>query len=342
MKYSFKNDYSEGAHPSILEALSASNDTQENGYGLDDYSKKASDQIKNICKNPLAKIYFVAGGTLANLLVISALLKPYESVISAQSGHINTNETGAIEHSGFKIHAVHTDNGKLTPEAIFPVLQNHQNFPHQVKPKLVYISNSTEVGTVYSLQELKELYDFCRSNNLYLFMDGARLGNALVSEDQLNLKVIAQYTDIFYIGGTKNGGLFGEAIVVNRPELLTDFDFHLKQKGALLAKGRILGVQFSRFFEDELYFKLAKKANESAQKIRAALENKNVKFLSDSATNQIFPILENTVIDKLLEDFEFYKWSSLDESQSSIRLITSWSTSKKAVNLFIEKINLYL
>ncbi len=343
MKYSFKNDYSEGAHPSILESLLSSNETQENGYGNDQYTERATEIIKNLCGNKPQKIYYVAGGTLANLLVIGAILHPYESVISASTGHINTNETGAIEHSGFRIHEVKTVQGKLTAADIAPVLETHTNFPHQVKPKLVYISNSTELGTVYNKTELQALSEFCRKNNLYLFMDGARLGNALVTEDcGLTLKEIAELTDVFYIGGTKNGGLLGEAIVVNSPNILNDFDFHLKQNGALLAKGRVLGAQFLRFFENELYFDLAKKANFQAQKIRKFLESKGISFLSDSSTNQLFPVLENRVIEKLSEDFEFYVWEKTNETSSAIRLITSWRTHDEAIDQLIEKLNEYL
>ena len=245
MKFSFKNDYSEGCHPQILESLLRNNLDQQAGYGEDDYSKKAKDLIKNKIEAQDADVYFVSGGTQANLIVISSILRPYQCVISAATGHILNNETGAIEATGHKILSIEKEDGKLFPSDIIPVLESHQNIPHQVMPKLVYISNSTELGTIYTKKELEDLSAFCKANKLYLFMDGARLGHALTSEiSDLELKDIAQLTDVFYLGGTKNGALLGEAIIVNNKILQEDFAFNIKQKGALLAKGRLLGIQF--------------------------------------------------------------------------------------------------
>lgn len=343
MKFSFKNDYSEGCHPKILEALIRFNLDQQSGYGEDQYSLKAKDLIREKMNNPNAAIYFVSGGTQANLIVISSVLKPYQCVISASTGHILNNETGAIEATGHKILSIEKEDGKLSPSDILPVLENHRNIPHQVMPKLVYISNSTELGTIYSRKELEDLSVFCRENNLYLFMDGARLGHALTSEiNDLSLEDLANLTDIFYLGGTKNGALIGEAIIINNQSLQDDFAFNIKQKGALLAKGRLLGIQFLELMQNNLYFDLAKHANDQAMKIKNALLKKQIQFLSDTHTNQIFPILSHELIKILSEKFEFYVWKKVDEDLSAIRLITSWNTNEEAVDDFIHIINDHL
>jgi len=340
MKFSFKNDYSEGCHPNILEALLHSNTNQQAGYGEDEYSLKAKDLIKKTINNQEADVYFVSGGTQANLIVISSILRPYQCAVSASTGHILNNETGAIEATGHKILSIETEDGKLKPSDIQTVLDSHRNVPHQVMPKLVYISNSTELGTIYQRQELEELSDFCRKNNLYLFMDGARLGHAITSEiSDLSLEDIAKLTDVFYLGGTKNGALIGEAIIINNTSLQEDFAFNIKQKGALLAKGRLLGVQFLELMKNDLYFDLAKHANQQAMKIKNALLEKGTVFLSDTYTNQIFPVLSHDIIEILSEKFEFYVWKNIDEKSSSIRLITSWNTSDEAIQDFIKIID---
>ncbi|MBU4538683.1 MAG: aminotransferase class I/II-fold pyridoxal phosphate-dependent enzyme [Weeksellaceae bacterium] len=339
MKYSFKNDYSEGCHPRILEALVKSNLVQQNGYGLDDYSQNAAKLILKKINNPNAKVHFVSGGTQANLIVISAFLRPHESVVAVATGHIFTNETGAIEATGHKVHGVETTDGKLKPEDIQKILDLHTNVPHQVKQKMVYISNSTEVGTVYSKSELQNLYEFCQEKNLYLFLDGARLGHALTAEtNDLTLEDIAKYTDAFYLGGTKNGALIGEAIVICNENLQDEFGFHLKQKGAMLAKGRVLGIQFQELLKDDLYFELAKSANQKAMEIKRAFKEKGCSFLSETFTNQIFPILTQNQIDQLSSNFDFYVWKKMDEEKSAVRLITSWATSDDIVADFINEI----
>ncbi|MCQ9639280.1 aminotransferase class V-fold PLP-dependent enzyme [Chryseobacterium sp. WG14] len=340
MKFSFKNDYSEGCHPNILQTLLQCNLEQQAGYGEDEYSLKAKELIKEKIKKADSEVYLVSGGTQANLIVISSILKPYQCAISASSGHILNNETGAIEATGHKILSIETEDGKLRPSDIIPVLANHKNIPHQVMPKLVYISNSTELGTIYQAKELGELSDFCRQNGLYLFMDGARLGHGLTSEiSDLTLERVAELTDIFYLGGTKNGALIGEAIVVNTISLQEDFAFNIKQKGALLAKGRLLGIQFLELMKDDLYFDLAKHANQQAMKIKNAFRSKGGHFLADTYTNQIFPIVSNELIEVLSESFDFFVWKKVDEKFSAIRLITSWNTGDDAVNSFIEIIN---
>lgn len=339
MKYSFKNDYSEGCHPRILEKLLETNLSQQNGYGLDEYCLTAAELIKKKINNPDAAVHFISGGTQANLIVISSMLRPHESVVSASTGHIFTNESGAIEATGHKVHGVLTTDGKLTPKDIQAVLDVHTNIPHQVKQKLVYISNSTEIGTIYSKKELTELSHYCREKNLWLFMDGARIGHALTAEtNDLTLEDVAKLTDAFYLGGTKNGALIGEGIVINNKNLQDEFGFHIKQKGAMLAKGRLLGIQFLELLKDNLYFELANHANIQAMKIKKEFRNLGCDFLSETFTNQIFPILKYSQIEKLSKYFDFYVWRKIDEEKAAIRLITSWATEDEIVEKFIDEI----
>lgn len=339
MKYSFKNDYSEGCHPNILRAMVQFNFDQQNGYGQDEYCLMAEEIIKEKIKNPSAQVHFVSGGTQANLIVISAFLRPHESVISASTGHIYTNEAGAIEFSGHKIHSVEKEDGKLNPKDIQSVLDAHQNIPHQLKPKLVYISNSTEIGTIYTKSELQDLSAFCKEKDLYLFMDGARLANALMAfGNDLNLEEISKLTDAFYLGGTKNGALLGEAIIINNENLQPEFGFHIKQKGAMLAKGRLLGIQFLELMKDDLYLQLAAYANAKAMLLKSAFTEIGCDFLNDTFTNQIFPILTQNQIEKLSENFDFYQWKKLENDKTAIRVITSWATNEEAVEKFAEEI----
>ncbi|HEY0298208.1 MAG TPA: aminotransferase class I/II-fold pyridoxal phosphate-dependent enzyme [Arachidicoccus sp.] len=333
--YSFKNDYSEGAHPNILNKLIETNLVQQAGYGEDDYSTEAKNILQQKMNNPNAKIFFVSGGTQTNFLVIAALLRPHEAVISAGTGHIFTNEAGAIESSGHKIISIPTKDGKLKTADITNVLKEYTS-PTMVKPKLVYISNSTELGTIYTKNELSALFECCKSNNLYLFMDGARLGNALMAHDNdLTLSDIASLTDVFYIGGTKNGALLGEAIVFNTSELATDFDYIVKQKGALLSKRRLLGIQFLELFKDDLYFSLAKRANDLSINIIDAIKEQGYSFLTETSTNQVFPILPNKLIEKLMQQYSFYVWEEIDKDYSAVRLITSWATDENKVDEFV-------
>ncbi|SFB97136.1 L-threonine aldolase [Flexibacter flexilis DSM 6793] len=339
--YNFKNDYSEGAHPAILAKLLATNLEQHIGYGEDDYSAQAKALLKQKIQNPEAAIYFVSGGTQANLLVISSLLRLHEAVISANTGHIFAHETGAIEAVGHRVITASSPNGKLQPTDIEQVQKAYLLRPHVVKPRMVYISNPTEVGTIYTKQELSELSAYCRAQNLLLFMDGARLGHALTAVgNDLTLPDLAKLTDVFYIGGTKNGALLGEAIVFNSPDLAPDFDYVLKQKGALLAKGRVLGIQFLTLFESDLYFELAAHANQMAAKIAQAVTAQGYSFLTHSTTNQIFPILPKTLITKLSQKYLFFEWKEIDEHRSAVRLITSWATSEAKVAEFIADLKL--
>ncbi|MGG1677006.1 threonine aldolase family protein [Neobacillus sp. NRS-1170] len=336
--YSFKNDYSEGAHPRILNALIESNFEQEDGYGEDRYTQQAVELLKERIGRADIDIHLIAGGTQTNLIAISSFLRPHEAAIAAHTGHIFTHETGAIEATGHKILSVEVDDGKLTPLHIKQVLEYHTD-EHMVKPKLVYISNSTEIGTIYKKSELEQLSEFCRKNNLILYMDGARIGSALCStENDLTLNDIAALVDAFYIGGTKNGAIIGEALVICRESLKEDFRFHLKQKGALLAKGRLLGIQFLALFQDNLFFDLAMNANKMADMIKQELVNANFKFLTHSPSNQIFPILPNSLITELQSKYSFHIWEKVDSDHSAIRLVTSWATKEEVVFSFINEL----
>lgn len=333
MKYKFLNDYSEGCHPLILKNLAKSNLSQQAGYGNDDLSERAVSKIRTACKNESVEVHFVAGGTLANLLVIGSLLKPYESVISAESGHINTHEAGAIEATGHKIEYVRTDDGKLTVSAITRLLMKFPKY-HTVKPRMVYISNSTELGTVYSKEELEDIYRYCSKNDLLVYMDGARLAMALVASE-LTLADISRLCDVFYIGGTKCGALLGEAVVICNPALQPDFKYNVKQRGALLAKGRVLGAQFDTLFTNDLIFDLAKHANAMAAKLATAFRELGYHFLCPPQSNQVFPVLKFSLIKKLSLKYEFFEWEEMDEEHSAVRLVTSWATEEKVVNKFI-------
>ncbi len=336
--YSFRNDYSEGAHPRILQALIDCNLVQEAWYGEDHYCKEAADAIRTIIANPKSDVHFVSWGTQANLIVISSLLRPYESVIAAEAWHIAVHEAWAIEATGHKIHTVSSHDGKLRPIDIESVLAVHTD-EHMVKPKLVFVSNSTETWSVYNKQELSSLSDFCANHKLFLYLDGARLGSALTSPDNdLNLEDISQLVDVFYIGGTKNGALLGEAIVINTPSLQENFRFHLKQKWALLAKGRVLGIQFLELFRDGLFWDLGKHANVMASKLAHGLQDRGYWFLTPPASNQIFPILPNNLITQLEKKYGFYVWHAVDENNSAIRLVTSWATEESAVDQFLDDV----
>lgn len=334
-KYLFFNDYSEGAHPSIISALADSNLKQELGYGEDIFTKQAEDSIKQVIHSPNAAVHFISGGTQANLTVLASLLKPYESVIAASSGHISVHEAGAIEATGHKINTIPTTNGKITPLQIEGAVKSHTD-EHMVKPKVVFISNSTEVGTIYSRTELEAISQLCKQNNLYLYLDGARIGSALASAaNDLTFADIARLVDVFYIGGTKNGALFGEAIVITNPNLQNEFRYHLKQRGALLAKGRAIGIQFLELFKENLYLDLAKHANNMAAKLAEGIKQQGYGFMTESSTNQIFPVLPNSVIAKLQEMYGFYIWQTIDDENSAVRLVTSWATKAEAVDMFL-------
>lgn len=334
--HKFTNDYTEGCHPLVLEALASTNMVQQNGYGEDAYTQEAVRIIQQLTESPNASVHLVAGGTMANLLVLASVLKPFESIISAESGHINTHEAGAIEATGHKIELIKTADGKLRIKDIKPLLDKFPLY-HTVRPRVVYISNSTEIGTIYTKEELSELSEFCKSSNLILFMDGARLPCALTAKsNNLTLADIASLTDVFYIGGTKCGALLGEAIVITNDALKTDFAYHIKQRGAMMAKGRVLGIQFATLLKDDLIFNLARHANEMAMNMHKAIKAAGYSFLTESDTNQIFPILPHTLIKKLAEKYDFYIWEQIDKKHAAIRLITSWATPEDKVDSFIQ------
>lgn len=333
--YSFKNDYSEGAHPRILQVLQDTNLEQVEGYGEDCYSLQAATLLKKLIQCETADIHLLSGGTQTNLTALSAFLRPHEAAIAAHTGHVLVHETGAIEATGHKVISIPSADGKLRPDQIQAAFDAHTD-EHMVKPRLVYISNPTEIGTIYRKPELEEISRLCRKLGLYLYMDGARLCTALcASGNDLAMPDLPQLTDAFYIGGTKNGALIGEALVICRPELQKDFRFHMKQKGALLAKGKVLGVQFLALFQDELAFQLAAHANAMADLLRSAIAKAGFPFLVESPTNQIFPILPNELIAKLQQQYTFYVWEKTDETNSAVRLVTSWATEEKAVRQFI-------
>ncbi len=335
-KYSFFNDYSEGAHQSVLDALHESNLLQEAGYGEDSLTKQAANLIKKEIVNVNAEVHFVTGGTQANLISLSAIMKPYESVIAVNTAHILIHETGAIEATGHKINPVSSTDGKITPAQIQAVCDEHSD-EHMVKPRVVFISNATEIGTIYSKKELQDISAVCKQRNLYLYLDGARLASALTANNNdLTLAELAELVDIFYIGGTKNGALLGEAIVINNTLLQENFRYFLKQKGALLAKGRVLGAQFLALFKNNLYYKLAEHANKMAAYLTEGIKKQGYELFSDSTTNQVFPILPNSVLKKLETIYGFYVWAKYNNEKSCIRLVTSWATPKAAITSFLD------
>lgn len=333
--YSFNNDYSEGAHPRILEAIAKANFEQNNGYSLDVHTEHAIELIHKEIQNDTADIHIIPGGTQTNLLVISSSLRPHQAVISAETGHINVHETGAIEATGHKVLAIASPDGKLTPQLVQKSLDFHTD-EHMVQPKMVYISNTTEIGTQYTLQELTALSSFCKDHGLYLFMDGARMGSALTSPaNDLTLAQIASLTDVFYIGGTKNGALFGEALVILNPVLKEDFRFSIKQRGAMFAKGFLLGIQFETLFTDNLFYDLASHANKMATILYQGITECGYPLDSDSVTNQLFPVFPDSLIEKLSEEFLFSVQKKTDDTHSVIRLVTSWATKEEQAHRFV-------
>jgi threonine aldolase len=336
MKYTFRNDYSEGCHPNILKALTQTNMVQSEPYGNDAYSIGARELIRAKMGTQDTAIFFVSGGTLVNLILHSVALRSHEAVIAPQSGHILTNEAGAVEATGHKIVSADVVDGKLTAQNLQKAIDAHQHYPHITLPRLVYISNATEVGTVYSKAEIVALSAICRANNLYFMVDGARMGAAISSDaSDLTLADLAEYVDIFWIGGTKAGALFGEAIVIPNKDLAKDFEVHLKQRGALLAKGRALGIQFQELFTDNLFFKLAKRGNDLALKIADNILAAGFEMAAPCEANMLMPILPNTLIDSLEEQFDFYRWKKIDDDHTQLRLVTSWATDEAQVDRFI-------
>ncbi len=341
----FNCDYAEGACLEILEKLNETNFLQLPGYGEDVYSKRAKEEIKKLCESHAADVHFLIGGTQTNMIVISSILKSYQGVISADTGHINVHETGAIEATGHKVLVVPTSDGKLTSEDILKVYEEHYNDPvreHVVQPGMVYLSLPTEGGLLYSKRELESIYETCQKCHLPLYIDGARLGYGLVSpQNDLTLSDVAHLCDVFYIGGGKIGALIGEALVITNSNLQENFRYHMKQKGGLLLKGRLLGIQFDVLFENNLYFNLARHAVDLALELKDAIANSGYSFLYDSPTNQQFPILPNDLTNQLLHKYSFLVWKKIDENFSAVRLVTSWATKREDVLELIKDIENY-
>lgn len=338
----FQCDYNEGAHPLIIKRLTETNMEQTVGYGEDPHCEEARRLIKQACQSDNADVHFLVGGTQANTTVIAHILRPYQGVLAATSGHINVHETGAIESTGHKVLAIPTEDGKLTAKQIDEAMQAHihEDGPeHMVQPGMVYLSFPTEIGTIYSHDELKAIRTVCNKYDLPLFVDGARLGYGLCSpECDLTLPQLAQLADVFYIGGTKVGALFGEAVVIMNETLKRDFRYSIKQHGGMLAKGRLLGLQFATLFTGNLYFDIAQHAINEAMRIKAALQAKGIGFLIDSPTNQQFPIFTDTQIATLSEHFMLSLWQRIDEEHTAMRICTSWATKTESTDALIRAI----
>lgn len=336
--YSFKNDYSEGCHPRILDALNRTNFEQTVGYGLDEHCSNAVALIRKAIGCETADVHFLTGGTQTNLTAISAFLRPHHCVIAADSGHINIHETGAIEATGHKVISLPAPEGKLNPTLIHRMVVTHTD-EHMVKPGMVYLSQSTELGTVYTKEELLTIRTYCVEHNLLLYIDGARLACALTCEVcDVTLSDLPLLCDAFYIGGTKNGMLFGEALVICNETLKEDFRFFIKQRGGMLAKGRLLGLQFEAMFQDNLYFELGQHANRLAQKLQNGLLTKHYSLLQHSPTNQVFPILTAEQYEFFSSVAQFENWAALPDGRKAIRLVTSWATADKSVDDFLSQI----
>ena len=339
MKTFFMNDYGEGAHPLVMRRLMETNMEHTCGYGLDEYSLRAADVIREKCGQPGAAVHIMTGGTSANSIAIAAFLRPYEAAICAPTGHINVHETGAIEAAGHKVLTVPGKDGRLNAAQVEELCRLHYadaSFEHMVQPGMVYISYPTEYGTLYTKEELREIHRVCKKYDMPLFIDGARLGYGLMSQEcDLTLSELADLCEVFYIGGTKCGALFGEAVVILEERLKKDFRYLIKQRGGMLAKGRLLGLQFDTLFTDDLYFCVCKKADQLAQKLRSAFEAKGYRMLVDSPTNQQFPVLPDTEIDRLSGQFSFSFWEKVDETHSAVRFCTSWATTEEAVERLI-------
>ncbi len=336
----FNSDYTEGAHPRLMECLMETNLEQTVGYGEDVYCEEASAAIRKVCEAPDVDVQFLVGGTQTNLTVISAALRSYQGVICANTGHINVHETGAIEATGHKVLALPGTDGKITAEQVKATYDLHwrdESREHIVQPKMVYISHPTELGTLYTKAELQALHDVCKECGLYLFLDGARMGYGLMAPGtDVTLPDIANLCDVFYIGGTKVGALFGEALVIRNPELKNDFRYVIKQHGGMLAKGRLLGVQFLELFKDGLYFEISKHAIDMAMLLKDELVKKGYRFYMNSVTNQQFVIIEDKKLEEIRKKYGVTYQERFDETHSVIRLCTSWATREEDVRAFLE------
>ncbi|MBR5963549.1 MAG: low specificity L-threonine aldolase [Bacteroidaceae bacterium] len=341
-KILFQSDYNEGAHPAILEALVTTNMEQTPGYGEDVHCRHAAELIREACQASDADVHFLVGGTQANVTVISSILRPHQGVVCAASGHIHVHETGAVEHGAHKVLALPQHDGKITAEQVDTFVSAHyadESTEHMVQPGMVYISFPTEFGTLYSRSELLALSHVCHKYDMPLFVDGARLGYGLQSSScDITLPELATLADVFTIGGTKQGALFGEAVVIVSDRLKKDFRYHIKQNGGMLAKGRLLGIQYEVLFADDLYFRLARRADMQAQRIRQAFADRGIPFLIDSPTNQQFPILDAPSLQQLAPSFGFSLWEKVDDTHTAVRFCTSWATDDEAVDTLCQAI----
>ena len=339
----FNSDYLEGAHPSIMKRLMETNMAQSVGYSEDEYCAAAREKIKAACEAPDADVHFLVGGTQTNTTVIASILRPYQGVIAPTTGHINCHETGAIESTGHKVLALPTDNGKITAQQIEEYYLWHHtspDFEHIVMPGMVYISYPTEGGTIYSKAELTAIYETCQRCGLPLYIDGARMGYGLMSDEcDLTLPELASLCDVFYIGGTKVGALFGEAVVVMNPALKKDFRFFMKQRGGMLAKGRLLGIQFDTLFTDDLYLKISRHAIDMAHQIREIFVSAGYPLLFDSPTNQQYPIMPDSELAEIGKNFGYEYWERVDETHSGVRFCASWATTQENVDALREAVN---
>ena len=339
----FECDYAEGAHPQIIENLTKTNLEQTPGYGLDPHCEKAREYVKRECVKDDVDVHFVVGATQANILMCAAMLKPYQGIIAATSGHTHLHEGREVEAPRHKVMTVPSGDGKIRAEQIAKEVDwhwaqgNHDNF---TQPAAVYISHPTESGTTYTKDELIAISKTCHERNIALFVDGARLGYGLTAPDStITIADLAEYADAFYIGGTKCGAMFGEALVITNDLFKTDFRYHLKQRGGMLAKGRLLGIQFETLFEDGLYYRITKHANDMAMQIKKALTDKGYKFLVDSSTNQQFPIMPNEHLEKIGKNFCYSYWQDAEEEgYTVVRFCTSWATTQENVDELVKAI----
>ena len=339
----FNSDYLEGAHSAIMERMMETNMMQTVGYSCDEICDSARAKIRTACEAPEADVHFLVGGTQTNTTVIAALLRPWQGVLSAVSGHINCHETGAIESTGHKVIALPTPDGKITAKQIKDYVEwqkNDESEEHIVQPGMVYISHPTETGMLYSKAELTKIYDTCRAYGLPLYIDGARLGYGLTADgSDMSLPEMAHLCDVFYIGGTKVGALFGEAVVIMNEKYKKDFRFMIKQRGGMLAKGRLLGIQFDTLFTDDLYTKIARNANDMAYQIRDIFVSNGYPLLFDSPTNQQYPIISDEELAILGKNFGYEYWERVDETHSGVRFCGSWATTQAQVDALREAVN---
>lgn len=332
----FHNDYSEGCHDTVLQYLMQTNSEQNPGYGEDIHCRNAAERIRALCGREDLAVHFLVGGTQANLTVIAAALRAHQGALCADSGHIHTHETGAVEATGHKVLTLPSVDGKICANQIREYVANHRadpSFEHMAQPKLVYISNPTEWGTLYSLRELEEISEACHENGLYLFLDGARLGYGLMARgNDITMADLARLCDVFYMGGTKVGAMFGEAVVISNPVIAEDFRYVIKQKGGMLAKGWLLGVQFEALLHNDLYFQISAHADRLADQLRAVFTELGYPFFMEGVTNQLFPILPSRVREALGKKYTFIEMDKVDEDRRACRFCTSWATKQQNVD----------